>query len=177
MAAGRLTKEYREILKNAQALKRKPSSGSAAAAAVKDAAADKKVPSWWRANSKSAASPTLARTPSTGSGSSGATGSGTSVVEHDADDSDIILFPTDETRLFAWTAFITGPPDSPFEGGRFTLRIQVPSTYPHSPPTVHFVTRVFHPNVHWTKGTHASHRRPSAQSPPSRKAVAALCCC
>jgi hypothetical protein len=29
-----------------------------------------------------------------------------------------------------------GPPDTPFESGRFELRIQVPPTYPHTPPKV-----------------------------------------
>ena len=31
----------------------------------------------------------------------------------------------------------------------YELDIIVPSRYPHQAPTVKFVTRVFHPNIHW----------------------------
>lgn len=42
-----------------------------------------------------------------------------------------------------------GPVDTPFEHGCFQLAIVVPDSYPLVPPSVRFVTRVFHPNVHF----------------------------
>ncbi|XP_026763189.2 uncharacterized protein LOC113521740 [Galleria mellonella] len=46
-----------------------------------------------------------------------------------------------------WQASVTGPVGSPYEGGVFYLYIQVPYSYPMSPPVVRFLTRVLHPNV------------------------------
>lgn len=66
-------------------------------------------------------------------------------------DDSIDLYP-DEADLYKWTAFINGPPDTPYLGGKFQLRIIVPQSYPHNPPTVKFITKVCHPNVHFKNG-------------------------
>ena len=42
---------------------------------------------------------------------------------------------------------IAGPPDSPYEGAKFILDVKVPEKYPFEPPTVQFVTKVWHPNI------------------------------
>jgi len=68
------------------------------------------------------------------------------------DDVEIILYPKSESDLFSWTAFIVGPPDSPFANARFQLKIQVPSSYPMTPPKITFVTKMCHPNVHFKTG-------------------------
>jgi len=49
--------------------------------------------------------------------------------------------------IFRWYVEIQGPPDSPFEGGTYTLLVIFPSSYPFKAPRVKFETRVLHPNI------------------------------
>ncbi|XP_046853171.1 ubiquitin-conjugating enzyme E2-22 kDa-like [Xenia sp. Carnegie-2017] len=42
---------------------------------------------------------------------------------------------------------IAGPPDTPYEGGRYVVDISVPDTYPFNPPKVKFLTKIWHPNI------------------------------
>jgi len=65
---------------------------------------------------------------------------------------DVILYPRNDSDIFTWCAFIKGPPDTPYEGGSFELDIVVPTIYPLQPPQVRFVTKVFHPNIHFKTG-------------------------
>jgi len=44
-------------------------------------------------------------------------------------------------------AHITGPPETPYEGGKFYLDIKIPDSYPFKAPEVKFVTPLWHPNV------------------------------
>jgi ubiquitin-conjugating enzyme E2 D/E len=46
-----------------------------------------------------------------------------------------------------WKARIHGPPDTPYEQGIYDLQITLPENYPFTPPTVKFVTPIFHPNI------------------------------
>jgi peroxin-4 len=54
--------------------------------------------------------------------------------------------------LFHWHAWIQGPPETPYAGAYFLLDIVVPLQYPLIPPAVKFITRIFHPNVHFETG-------------------------
>ncbi|XP_063725948.1 ubiquitin-conjugating enzyme E2 K-like [Symsagittifera roscoffensis] len=42
---------------------------------------------------------------------------------------------------------IFGPPDTPYEGGKFKLDITVPDSYPFNPPKIKFETKIWHPNI------------------------------
>jgi len=42
---------------------------------------------------------------------------------------------------------IQGARDSPFQNGRFKLELFLPREYPMVPPKVHFLTKIYHPNV------------------------------
>lgn len=56
-------------------------------------------------------------------------------------------------NLMLWDATISGPDDTPWEGGLFNLEMAFEDDYPNSPPRVKFLTQgVFHPNV-YTNGS------------------------
>ncbi|KAK0254696.1 hypothetical protein LTR91_015052 [Friedmanniomyces endolithicus] len=42
---------------------------------------------------------------------------------------------------------LAGPTHTPFHTGLFKLHLTIPPTYPQTPPTAHFRTPIFHPNV------------------------------
>ena len=69
----------------------------------------------------------------------------------DADD-DVWLRPSQPDNLLKWTGLIRGPTGTPYEGGVFQLAIRVGTDYPLAPPSISFVTKVFHPNVHFGTG-------------------------
>ncbi|KAL9650698.1 hypothetical protein ABK040_001754 [Willaertia magna] len=64
---------------------------------------------------------------------------------------DIILQP-DENNIYLWYAKCLGPKDTSYQGGIFELKIQVPTNYPISAPKIEFLTKIFHPNVHFETG-------------------------
>ena len=41
-----------------------------------------------------------------------------------------------ESDLTELQGEIVGPPDTPYEGGRYLLEIKIPETYPFNPPRV-----------------------------------------
>mmetsp|Transcript_56951 Transcript_56951/g.65245 ORF Transcript_56951/g.65245 Transcript_56951/m.65245 type:complete len:194 (-) Transcript_56951:120-701(-) len=46
-----------------------------------------------------------------------------------------------------WKGIITGPKDTPYEGGYFQVDIQLPVDYPYKPPKMKFDTKIWHPNI------------------------------
>jgi ubiquitin-conjugating enzyme E2 D/E len=55
--------------------------------------------------------------------------------------------PENESDIKIWRARILGLKDSPYEGGEFYLKVQFHDDYPFSPPTIHFITKMYHPNI------------------------------
>lgn len=53
-----------------------------------------------------------------------------------------------DDNLCEWEVAIFGPPDTLYAGGYFKAHVKFPPDYPYSPPTVRFLTKVWHPNVY-----------------------------
>lgn len=51
-------------------------------------------------------------------------------------------------NVMTWNAVIIGPSDTPFEDGTFRLLMQFDEQYPNKPPSVRFISQMFHPNVY-----------------------------
>lgn len=55
-----------------------------------------------------------------------------------------------------WSRFevtVCGPAgNGPYASGMFRLRLSLPDDYPRTPPAVEFLTRIWHPNVHYESG-------------------------
>ncbi len=52
--------------------------------------------------------------------------------------------------MFHWMATLRGPPDTPFEGGKFSIAIELSDDYPYEPPRCRFATKIFHPNISYS---------------------------
>ncbi|XP_033125335.1 probable ubiquitin-conjugating enzyme E2 C [Anneissia japonica] len=59
---------------------------------------------------------------------------------------DVSAFPNGDD-MFNWIATINGSKNTAYEDLTFKLSLAFPSGYPYIPPTVKFVTPIFHPNV------------------------------
>ncbi|KAI9128116.1 hypothetical protein K1719_001109 [Acacia pycnantha] len=53
-----------------------------------------------------------------------------------------------DDNIFEWRVTIIGPPDTLFDGGFFNAIMLFPPNYPLSPPTVRFISEMWHPNVY-----------------------------
>ncbi|KTF87621.1 hypothetical protein cypCar_00026670, partial [Cyprinus carpio] len=55
--------------------------------------------------------------------------------------------PTFDLNI-AFLVFTCSPEGTPFEDGTFKLTVEFTEEYPNKPPTVRFVSKMFHPNVY-----------------------------
>lgn len=53
---------------------------------------------------------------------------------------------------FKWNAVFIGPKNSPYHGGFFKMEIIFPNNYPESKPSIHFTTKIYHPNIKYDDG-------------------------
>ncbi len=102
-----------------------------------------------------------------------------------------------ESDLYKWHITLDGPEKSPYavgptppspnphhhprltllahQGGRFTLLLTLPTEYPFKPPTLQFVTKIYHPNVsNDDKGSMCLGMLRSDEWKPSSKIAAVL---
>ena len=63
-----------------------------------------------------------------------------------------IVIETDETNIYKWTITMQGPDDSPYQEGTFKLSVEFPSNYPFAPPSINFITKIYHCNVNNSGG-------------------------
>ncbi|KAH7638588.1 SUMO-conjugating enzyme UBC9-B [Dermatophagoides farinae] len=59
--------------------------------------------------------------------------------------------PDGSLNLMIWNCSIPGKPDTPWENGKFKLKIKFNTGYPLKPPVCQFDPPIFHPNI-WLDG-------------------------
>jgi len=57
-----------------------------------------------------------------------------------------------EVQLECFRVTVAGPPDSPYAGGQWHVRLTISTEFPFKSPSVGFVERILHPNVDWSAG-------------------------
>jgi len=67
--------------------------------------------------------------------------------------SDFEVILTDEDSKSEFEVTFHGPQSSPYEGGVWRLRVELPQAYPYKSPSIGFVNKIFHPNVHEESGS------------------------
>ncbi|KDN37020.1 putative UBC5-E2 ubiquitin-conjugating enzyme [Tilletiaria anomala UBC 951] len=60
---------------------------------------------------------------------------------------DNVVIEPNEDNIYRWTAIVSGPSGTPYEGGKFNLQLDFPIEYPFKAPKVKFNTKIYHPNV------------------------------
>lgn len=50
-------------------------------------------------------------------------------------------------NLFVWNCTMKGGNDSPYKGGTFRFKLELPPTFPFKAPSVTFQTKVYHPGI------------------------------
>lgn len=51
-------------------------------------------------------------------------------------------------NIMEWEAYITGGKDTPHDNLEYKLLVTINSDYPRKPPSIKFISKIFHPNVY-----------------------------
>jgi ubiquitin-conjugating enzyme E2 G2 len=60
----------------------------------------------------------------------------------------ILAAPYSSSNLLEWEVVVLGPSGTPYENGVFVARMVFPADYPLAPPSMRFITSLFHPNIY-----------------------------
>jgi ubiquitin-protein ligase len=66
---------------------------------------------------------------------------------YDTENNFLSIIDDEITNMMKFNVRLSGPPDTPYHGIKFTLSVNISSSYPQSAPNVKFVTPILHPNV------------------------------
>ncbi|KAK9886815.1 hypothetical protein WA026_018465 [Henosepilachna vigintioctopunctata] len=61
--------------------------------------------------------------------------------------SGIWISPKEDDKYNILQAQIVGPEKTPYYQGMFNLEIHIPEKYPFAPPSIKFITKIYHPNI------------------------------
>ena len=59
----------------------------------------------------------------------------------------IRVFLPDDNDISVWHASITGPPNTPYEGGTYLVKLKFSRDYPNRPPVTTMKTKIYHINI------------------------------
>jgi ubiquitin-conjugating enzyme E2 D/E len=58
----------------------------------------------------------------------------------------------ESSDMHLWKVCLLGPVGTPYQGGKFYVKIDFPLQYPFKPPHFTFLTKVYHPSVQQDSG-------------------------
>ncbi|KZV71778.1 ubiquitin-conjugating enzyme [Peniophora sp. CONT] len=58
----------------------------------------------------------------------------------------VSVSPVDD-NLFVWNCAIKADPDSPYKGGTYKFKLEIPENFPFKAPAVTFQTKIYHPGI------------------------------
>jgi ubiquitin-conjugating enzyme E2 D/E len=52
-----------------------------------------------------------------------------------------------DDELMHWEGVMLGPDETPYAGGNYPFKINIPEKYPMKPPEIYFTIPIYHPNI------------------------------
>ena len=67
--------------------------------------------------------------------------------QEDEETTSFTYIPAHGSSVSEIHAVINGPEGTPFDGGKFLMKLVLSEDYPNTPPRGYFITKIYHPNV------------------------------